>query len=173
MALTAPKDRMFDTKIDFNEDTREKLIDLCNQQLANNTDLYTQVKQAHWNVKGIHFFQLHKLFDEVAEVIQPYSDMIAERVGALGGYAMGTVRMAAQNSSQPEYPTDAVAGHEHLEAVIDRVAQYSHSTREAIKQSEEWGDPTTADMFTEVSRGVDKQLYFLESHLQAGGVDAQ
>ena len=173
MALTAPKDRMFDTKIDFSEETREKLVDLCNQQLASNTDLYTQVKQAHWNVKGIHFFQLHELFDEVAEVIQPYSDMIAERVTALGGYAMGTVRMAAQNSKQPEYPTDAVAGHEHLEAVVERVAEYAKSTREAIEQSGEWGDPTTEDMFTEISRGVDKQLYFLEAHLQAGGVNAQ
>ena len=173
MAMTAPKDRMFDTQIGFDEDTREKLVHLLNQQLASTTDLYTQVKQAHWNVKGIHFFQLHELFDHVAEAIQPYSDMIAERATALGGYAMGTVRMAAANSNQPEYPTDAVAGHEHLEAVVDRVAAYSRSTRDAIEQSESLGDPTTADMFTEISRGVDKELYFLQSHLQAGGVEAK
>ncbi len=173
MAMIAPKDRMFNTQIDFSEDTREKLVDILNQQLASTTDLYTQVKQAHWNVKGIHFFQLHELFDHVAEVIQPYSDMIAERVTAMGGYAMGTVRMAAANSNQPEYPTDAVAGHEHLEAVIDRVAAYAKSTREAIERTDDLGDPTTADMFTEISRGVDKQLYFLEAHLQGGGINAQ
>ena len=173
MAMTAPKDRMFETQIDFSEETREQLVHLLNQQLASTTDLYTQVKQAHWNVKGIHFFQLHELFDHVAEVVQPYSDMIAERVTALGGYAMGTVRMAAANSQEPEYPTDAVAGHEHLDAVVNRVATYANSTRDAIKKSDDLGDPTTADMFTEISRGVDKQLYFLEAHLQAGGVEAK
>ena len=172
-AKEAPQDHMFDTHIDVEKDVREQLIKLCNQQLADNTTLYAQVKQAHWNVKGIHFFQLHELFDHVAEVVQPYSDMIAERATILGGYAQGTVRMAADATTLPDYPTDATAGHEHLEAVIERVAQYAKSTRDAIDKSDELGDPTTADMFTEVSRGVDKQLYFLESHLQAGGVKAQ
>ena len=173
MAKTTPKNRMFDTHIDLDKAKREKLIDLANQQLASTSDLYTQVKQAHWNVKGIHFFQLHELFDSVAAEILPYVDMIAERITALGGYAMGTVRMAAKSSKQPEYPTDATAGHEHLEAVVERVAAYAKSTREAIESSSDIGDPTTEDMFTEISRGVDKQLYFLESHLQAGGVKAQ
>ena len=173
MAKTAPKNRMFDTQIDLDKKTREKLIDLANQQLASTSDLYSQVKQAHWNVKGIHFFQLHELFDSVAAEVLPYVDMIAERITALGGYAMGTVRMAAKNSQQPEYPTEATAGHEHLEAVVERIAAYAKSTREAIETSGDLGDPTTEDMFTEISRGVDKQLYFLESHLQAGGVEAQ
>lgn len=173
MAATAPQNRIFETKIDFEEDTREKLISLCNRQLADNTTLYTQVKQAHWNVKGIHFFQLHELFDHVAEVVQPFSDTIAERVTILGGYARGTVEMAAASTRLPDYPTNATAGHEHLEAVVERVAQYAKSTREAIEQSDSLGDPTTADLFTEISRVVDKQLYFLESHLQAGGVEAQ
>ena len=137
--MTAPKDRMFDTQFYLDESTREKLVHLLNQQLASTTDLYTQVKQAHWNVKGIHFFQLHELFDHVAETVQPYSDMIAERATALGGYALGTVRMAAANSKQPEYPTDAVAGHEHLEAVIDRVAAYAKSTHDAIEASDDLG----------------------------------
>lgn len=173
MAMTAPKDRMFSTKIDFDEATREKLIDLCNQQLADTADLHSQIKQAHWNIKGIHFMQLHEFFDEVAEAVLPYIDMLAERVTTLGGYATGTVRMAANNSGLSEFPTDAVAGHEHLEALIERVSAYAKSTRQAIEKSSKWGDPTTEDMFTEVSRGVDLQLYFLESHLQGGGVDAQ
>ena len=173
MPATATKDKMFDTKIDFDKKTLEQLIRLCNQQLADNTTLYTQVKQAHWNVKGIHFWELHKLFDNVAEVVQPYSDLIAERATLLGGYARGTVKMAANATTLTDYPLEATAGHEHLAAVIERVAQYAKSTRDAIKKSDDLGDPTTADMFTEVSRGVDKQLYYLESHLQAGGVDAK
>jgi len=170
---TAVKDHQYKTKIDFSGATRKKLVDLCNQHLADTFDLYSQVKQAHWNIKGIHFMQLHEFFDTVAEAVEPYADMIAERATTLGGYATGTVRMAASNSSLPEYPTDAVAGHEHLEALIDRVAAYAKSTREAIEKASDLGDSTTEDMFTEVSRGVDLQLYFLESHLQGGGVNAQ
>lgn len=171
MAATAS--RHYKTKIDFKEDTREQLIELCNQQLADTFDLYSQVKQAHWNIKGIHFIQLHEFFDAVALAVEPYVDMIAERATTLGGYATGTVRMAAKQSSLPEYPSDAVAGHDHLSALIERVAAYAQSTRKAIERAGKLGDPTTEDMFTEVSRAVDLQLYFLESHLQGGGVDAQ
>lgn len=173
MATTTAKSAMFETKIDFDRATREKLAQLLNQRLADTFDLYSQTKQAHWNVKGIHFMQLHELFDEVAGAVEPFVDMIAERVTALGGYASGTARMAAASSSLPEYPTDAVAGHEHLEAVIARFAQYAKDNREALERSGDWGDPTTEDLFTEISREIDKQLYFLESHLQAGGVEAQ
>ena len=173
MATTTAKSAMFETKIDFDRATREKLAQLLNQRLADTFDLYSQTKQAHWNVKGIHFMQLHELFDEVAGAVEPVVDMIAERVTALGGYASGTARMAAASSSLPEYPTDAVAGHEHLEAVIARFAQYAKDNREALERSGDWGDPTTEDLFTEISREIDKQLYFLESHLQAGGVEAQ
>jgi len=117
--------------------------------------------------------QLHEFFDEVAAAVFPYVDMIAERVTTLGGYATGTVRMVAKGSSLNEFPTDAVAGHEHLEALVDRVSAYAKSTRETTEKCSDLGDPTTEDMFTEVSRGIDLQLYFLESHLQGGGVDAQ
>lgn len=173
MANKAAKNRMFSTKIDFDKKTREKLVSLCNQQLADTADLHSQIKQAHWNIKGIHFVQLHEFFDEVAAAVFPFIDMIAERVTTLGGYATGTVRMAANSSSLSEFPTDAVAGHEHLEALIDRISAYAKSNREAIEKCSDWGDPTTEDLFTEVSRGIDLQLYFLESHLQGGGVDAQ
>lgn len=161
-----PKTKSFDTKIDIAAADREKLNALLNAQLADNTDLYTQTKQAHWNVKGIHFLQLHKLFDEVAEMIQGFSDDLAERVTALGGYANGTVRMAAANSSLTEYPVDATEGDDHLHAVRDRWAAYTKSTREASRRAADLNDPTTEDLFIEISRSVDKGLYFIESHLQ-------
>lgn len=161
-----PKTKSFDTRIDIAAADRKKLIALLNQQLADNTDLYTQTKQAHWNVKGIHFLQLHELFDEVAEMIQGYSDDLAERVTALGGYANGTVRMAAAGSSLDEYPVDATEGDAHLHAVRDRWAAYAGSTREASRKAADLNDPTTEDLFIEISRSVDKGLYFIESHLQ-------
>ena len=167
MVQTAAKtNNRFDTQIDLSADAREELVAILNQQLADNADLYSQTKQAHWNVKGIHFFSLHELFDEIAEMIEPFTDDIAERATALGGYATGTVRMAAESSTLPEYPVDAVEGKAHLEAMRDRWAAYAASTREASRRSAELGDPTTEDLFLEISGKVDLALYFVESHLQ-------
>lgn len=162
---TAP--RTFETHIEIAPNVRAKEIDILNQQLADTFDLYSQIKQAHWNVKGKDFMQLHLLFDTLAEGVFGFVDEIAERVTALGGTAMGTARMAASNSTLPEYPDDVVQGMDHVACLVDRYGRYVASTREALNKTDELGDPTTADLFTEISREVDKQLYFLESHIQA------
>ena len=162
----ASKTKLYPSKIDFSDATRTKLVDLANQRLADTFDLYSQVKQAHWNVKGLDFQQLHEFFDDVAAAIEPFVDEIAERVTTLGGVATGTVRMAATASTLDEYPADIAAGTAHLEAVRDRVAAYGAANRKAIEAASKLDDPTTEDLFTEVSRVVDLQLYFLESHLQ-------
>jgi len=156
----------FKTQIDLNKETREEVIDILNQQLADTFDLYSQTKQAHWNVKGMDFYQLHTLFDELAELVLGYVDMIAERATALGGTALGTARMAAGSSTLPEYPEDTFHSEDVLSALIERYAAYAASTRQAIDDTDEAGDMGTSDLFTEIVRGVDKSLYFLESHLQ-------
>jgi starvation-inducible DNA-binding protein len=156
----------FSTKIDLDQETREAVIAILNQQLADTFDLYSQAKQAHWNVKGMEFIQLHKLFDEVAEPLLSYADMIAERITALAGLARGTARMSAAASTLDEFPTDLVEGQAFLEELIDRFAQYGAATRAAIDSTEELGDMGTSDLFTEIVRGVDKSLYFLEAHLR-------
>src|SRR5687767_14692724 len=92
------KARTFPTRIDLAADKRDKLVEILNQQLADTFDLYSQSKQAHWNVKGPQFHQLHELFDDLAEELQGYTDLIAERATALGGTALGTVRMSAEAS---------------------------------------------------------------------------
>lgn len=166
MAATATKERLFRTKIDIPEKNREKLIELVNQCLADTFDLYSAAKQAHWNVKGMEFQQLHELFDGVAEALFPFVDMFAERATTLGGVAMGTVRMAAKASRVEEYPADLSKGKDHLEAVRDRLAAYCGSLRQAIQTASEQEDPTTEDLVTEASRVADLQLYFVESHLQ-------
>lgn len=167
MARTLSKSkRSFDTQIDLPQDARNELVALLNQQMADNADLYSQVKQAHWNVKGQNFMQLHELFDQLAEAIQGFTDELAERATALGGYAEGTVRMAAEASTLAEYPVDAVDGMSHLEAVRQRWAAYAASTRAASERSEQLGDLASQDLFLEIVREVDKGLYFLEAHLQ-------
>ena len=159
------KPKMFLTKNDLAPDVREKAVTLLNQQLADTTDLYSQTKQAHWNVKGMHFYQLHQLFDTLADAVEEYVDLIAERATALGGTALGTVRMSAAASRLPEYPLDAVDGRQHVEALTTRFAALAKTSRAAIDAAASFGDADTADVFTEVSRGLDKHLWFLESHL--------
>ena len=158
--------RTFKTRIDLPADRREKLIASLNQQLADTFDLFSQSKQAHWNVKGPQFHQLHELFDDLAEQLEGYVDLIAERATALGGTALGTVRMAAEASRLTEYPLDAEGSMHHVEALAVRFAALAATTRAAIDTAENLGDAGTADLFTEVSRGLDKSLWFLEAHLQ-------
>lgn len=166
MATTT--DRMFETRIDLEAKTREKVVALLNERLADTLDLYSQVKQAHWSVRGSDFMQLHLLYDTVAEGVLPFVDEIAERATALGGLATGTVRMAAQTSTLDEYPLDAISGEDTIQVVADRLAAYGARVREAIQVAdEELGDMDTSDLFVEISRAVDKHLWFVEAHLQA------
>lgn len=158
--------KLHKTRISLSENTRVDMIALMNQELANTFDLHSQIKQAHWNVKGMNFIALHELFDDIAAVVLAFGDTIAERITALGGEAMGTVRMSAKTSELPEFPTDITTGEEYVQAVADRVAAYANSARDAIDTASEAGDTATEDMFTEIARDMDKQLYFVESHLQ-------
>ena len=166
MPAIATRTPTFPTKNDLPKDARRQIIELLNERLADTADLYSQIKQAHWNVKGPNFFQLHELFDQLAGEVFPFIDLIAERVTALGGTALGTIRMAAASSSLLEYPSDATDGPEHLKALIGRYATFTKNVRKAIDESDEHHDRDTADLFTEISRAVDKHLWFLEAHVQ-------
>lgn len=160
--------RMFETRIDLDQASREKLIALLNARLADTFDLYSQLKQAHWSVRGSDFIQLHELYDTLAESVLGFVDEIAERATALGGLATGSVRMAAEATSLDEYPIDAIAGEDTLHIVADRLAAYGAAVREAIEVTDsELGDIDTSDLFTEISRAIDKHLWFVEAHLQA------
>ncbi|MEM9953989.1 MAG: DNA starvation/stationary phase protection protein Dps [Chloroflexota bacterium] len=156
----------FTTRIDIEADTRVEAIDLLNQHIADMTDLYTQTKQAHWNVRGMNFQQLHELFDQRAVTLPELIDQLAERAGTLGGYAMGTIRMAAESSRLPEYPLDVTEGILVVEAMAQRWAQYAAFVREAIDEADDLDDDATEDLFTEIQRSVDKSLWFIEAHLQ-------
>jgi starvation-inducible DNA-binding protein len=157
--------RFYPTRIDLPADVRQSVVEILNQTLAATLDLKTQVKQAHWNVKGMDFYQLHELFDEMATELEEYIDLVAERVTTLGATAMGTARIAAAQSILPEYPYDIVDGVEHVTALAERYAPYAAHLRAAIDKTAELGDADTADLYTEISRDIDKRLWFLEAHL--------
>jgi starvation-inducible DNA-binding protein len=157
----------YKSHINIPAEKRTQIIGMLNQHLADTLDLHSQVKQAHWNVKGMNFYQLHLLFDELATELEGFVDLIAERVTTLGGIALGTVRMAASASVLPEYPVGAIDGKEHIEALVERYGQYTSRVRTAIDDSAVLGDQDTADLYTEISRAVDMRLWFLEAHLQS------
>jgi starvation-inducible DNA-binding protein len=167
MATATKSEKMFSTRIDLSRDLRERMVELLNQQLADTFDLYSQTKQAHWNVKGAQFFPLHELYDKLAAELAGYADLIAERATALGGLARGTVRLAAAQSQLAEYPLDATAGLHTVETLADRFGALANSTWHAIEIAHESGDVASEDLLTEVVRGLDKALWFLEAHLQA------
>lgn len=158
---------MHNTKNDLAIEQRGKVIEHLNARLADAVDLKTQAKQAHWNVKGIHFFQLHELFDQVATAVEAHTDLIAERVTALGGTAFGTARVAANSSSLSEYPLEIIDGTAHVDALSTAMSDFGKRIRQNIDDADNLGDKDTADLFTEVSREIDKLLWFVEAHIQA------
>jgi starvation-inducible DNA-binding protein len=158
---------MHNTKIDLPKETREKLIEILNTRLADAMDLKSQAKQAHWNVKGMNFIALHELFDQVATNVEGYVDTIAERITTLGGTAMGTVRVAAEKSTLQQYPLEITDGADHVDALSTALADFGKKVRANIDDADELGDMDTADLFTEISRNVDKDLWFVEAHLQS------
>lgn len=158
---------MYSTRNSFPEKGRIQIIGLLQEHLADATDLMIQAKQAHWNVKGPNFIALHELFDKVSEDVEDYVDMIAERIVQFGGIAEGTVRVAAKRSSLPEYPLTIKDGAEHVRALSHALAFYGERARNAIAQTDELNDKDSADIFTEISRGIDKYLWFVEAHAQA------
>jgi len=155
------------TRNSLPEKTRLEISALLQARLADSIDLMMQAKQAHWNVKGPHFIALHELFDKVYTDTGVYVDLIAERIVQLGGMAQGTIRAAAKASGMPEYPLDISNGKKHVAELAHAVAFYGETIREAIELSTVLGDAGTADLLTQISRGADLNLWFVEAHEQA------
>lgn len=165
--LDAATKTTFSTRNNLPESSRAQVAELLNRRLADAVDLQTQCKQAHWNVKGPSFIALHKLFDEIHESITEYSDLIAERIVSLGGQARGTAREVAEQSELDEYPTTISAGEDHVKSLSAALAAFGSRMRFAIAETDELEDAVSADLCTEIARGTDKWLWFVEAHGQA------
>ncbi len=154
-----------ETRNNIAESSRKTIVKQLNTYLATLTDLYTQTKHAHWNVRGREFYQLHKLFDELAGLVEPHIDPLAERITALGGIAHGTVRMAAAGSPLEEFPTtEADDDLGYLWVLADRFGTAGNTLREGIDKTDEEGDMVSSDLLTGIVHDLDKGLYFLEAH---------
>ncbi|MCE9602830.1 MAG: DNA starvation/stationary phase protection protein Dps [Gemmatimonadetes bacterium] len=160
---------LYTTKHDLPGATRLQVVDLLGQRLADCLDLQSQCKQAHWNVKGPNFIALHELFDRINESVEGYVDAIAERIVQLGGIAEGTVRAVAAKSALIDYPLALGSGEEHVAALSDSLSQFGRTVRLGIAEMNDLTDAGSADLLTEVSRGIDQWLWFVEAHQQSRG----
>lgn len=158
--------RLSSTKNDLPEASRREVIALLNQRLADCIDLQAQCRQAHWNVKGLSFIALHKLFDDLAAEVGKYSDLLAERVVQLGGIAEGTVGVVAGRSGLLDYPLTLSTGSEHVAALSDALSQFGRTARIGVEEMNGLEDANSADILTEISRGIDKWLWLIEAHQQ-------
>jgi starvation-inducible DNA-binding protein len=157
---------MYETENDIPKSARAELNTLINQRLADVIDLQLQLKQAHWNVKGPNFIALHQLFDQVNENVEDYIDLIAERAVQLGGIANSTAHVVATWAHMPENDTKNASERDYLHSLSEALASFGKIVRDAIGKSNELGDAVSADIFTEISRGVDKWLWMVKAHLQ-------
>jgi starvation-inducible DNA-binding protein len=153
------------TRIDLGPNVRKNMIGLLNQRLADAIDLAGQCKQAHWNVKGPQFIALHELFDTFYTNVTGHVDELAERITALGGTARGTTQTVAKATSLPEYDEEITSGEAHLKALGASLAAFGKSLRANIDDADKAGDKDTADLFTGISRAIDKDLWFVDAHL--------
>jgi starvation-inducible DNA-binding protein len=156
-------------QLDLAPTVREEVIPLLQARLSDTIDLYAQMKQAHWNVIGPNFIALHELFDRLAEEMRDASDEIAERIVALGGTADGRVQSTARTTTLAEFPEGRLPASAALAALAPAVGRHARAFRAAIEAADAAGDADTADLFTGLSRQADKQLWFVEAHLQGGG----
>jgi starvation-inducible DNA-binding protein len=164
--MAKPALQLHKTRNHLPSNTKSVAIELLNARLADGIDLALITKQAHWNLKGPQFIAVHEMLDGFREQQDEWNDTMAERAVQLGGTALGTTQTTASSTKLAPYPTDIYAIADHLAALIDRYATYANALRENIGQADDAGDADTADIFTEVSRGIDKQLWFLEAHVQ-------
>jgi starvation-inducible DNA-binding protein len=149
------------------EEQKAKLIEMLNRRLADTIDLQLQSRQSYWNVKGPHFMALRELFDKVTEGVEEYANLIAEHIVQLGGMAEGTAHAVARRSSLDEYLLATADGHGHINALTATLTAFGKHARYASAQATELKDADTADIFTEIARGIDKWLWFVETSQQS------
>jgi starvation-inducible DNA-binding protein len=158
--------RLHKTHNDTKNNAKAASMEALQARLADGIDLALVTKQAHWNLKGPQFIGVHLMLDGFRDEQDEWNDMMAERITQLGGTARGTVQEVGRETKLSPYPTDIYAIADHIKALIERYAAFANAVRTNIDDTDEAGDAGTSDLLTEISRGVDKQLWFLEAHTQ-------
>ena len=156
---------MYKTPSHLPEQSRAALIATLNDRLADGLDLHSQVKVAHWNVRGPQFPALHPLFEQFATQLAVHNDSIAERAVTLGGLAAGSIRNVAKNSRLSDYPADVTRDLDHVKLLAERIDAYLIGVRESRGIAEKLGDTDTVDLLTGVVTEFEKNAWFLRATL--------
>ena len=156
--------KFYETKADIPDDIRIQIVELLNQSLADTMDLKSQILQAIWHVRGLHFYQFYLLFDQISQQLDEHIKLLVERISALASTPLITVRIVAQHSQLSEFPFQVSTVEEILQALAQRISFHGKFVRVGIVQATDLGDIATAHMYTTISRAVDKHLWLLESH---------
>lgn len=152
--------------VDLKSNTKTAVIDILNARLADTIDLALAVKQAHWNLKGLQFIAVHEMLDTFRATLDVHSDTMAERIAQLDGTPVGTIQAVGKATQLAAYPTDIKKVPDHLKALTERYAVLANTVRQDIDATDEAGDADSADILTTFSRDLDKDLWFLKSHLE-------
>jgi starvation-inducible DNA-binding protein len=143
------------------EATRSRLAETLNARLADGLDLHSQIKVAHWNVRGPQFPSLHPLFETMATGLAMHNDALAERAVTLGTLA----RHVASISRLPEYPQETTRDLEHVRLLAERIEVYLAGLRESRAIADKEGDPDTVDLLTGAILEFEKHGWFLRASL--------
>jgi starvation-inducible DNA-binding protein len=147
------------------EDARREVAAALDARLADGLDLWSQIKLAHWNVKGPHFAALHPLFEGFATSLAAHNDAVAERAVTLGALVHGTARQVAGGSTLPEYPEDVSRDLEHVKHLAERIEEYLDRVRDARRVAEGQEDQDTMDLLTGIVVEFEKHAWFLRASL--------
>lgn len=148
-------------------DVRKKLCDALRGVLTDGLDLHSQIKVAHWNIKGPQFAALHPLFDTFATDLAVHNDTIAERILTLGGLAVGTARHIAKNSRLADYPQEVTRDLEHVKLLAERIGTWLVGARACRDLAVEHKDDDTNSMLTDAVTMFEKHAWFLHATLES------
>lgn len=154
------------TRNDTDSNAKAVSQDVLQAIVSDAIDLTNATRQAHWNVKGSHFYGLHQMFERFYNMLNKNTDEMAERMVQLGGVPDGTTQGTGGRTRLIAYDAQLLDGLEHCDALADRYSALAHSLRDGIDKTDEAGDADTSDLLTQVSQEVEQALWMIEAHLQ-------
>ena len=157
---------MFKSPSPLSEATRRSIGETLNARLSDGLDLHSQIKVAHWNIKGPQFAALHPLFETFAVSLANHNDAVAERAVTLGARSYGTARHVAKSSKLPDYPQDTTRDLEHVKLLVERIEKYLEGVRASRTAGEELEDTDTVDLLTGIITEFEKHAWFLRASLE-------
>ncbi|MCT1689024.1 DNA starvation/stationary phase protection protein [Staphylococcus haemolyticus] len=144
--------------------SQQDVVKELNQQVANWTVAYTKLHNFHWYVKGPNFFSLHEKFEELYNEASQYVDDLAERILAIGGNPVGTLKESLEISIVDEAGKNYSA-EQMVETFSNDLTHISEQLVKSIEVAGEAGDDVSEDMFIGMKNSVDKHNWMFKSYL--------